>query len=1513
MRIGNRKFSVLFVMMLLGLANIGFFPIGTYATGQEVYVVAADSNGRSNYILSYGDGTFSGQEYMGQIPQPYYTYGCGIGDFDNDGDFDYVIGTGYSTSYQHHIYLYEKLDSGNDFASPVSVDTWTEGYYPMDFAVADYNNDGNMDFVLTHYGSSNSELYLGNGDFAFTRSVLSGTAPYYSIGADSADFNNDGNLDFVAAQYGSPAIEDLPYNGTNPYYIYVNLGNGDGTFATTSFEAASSAWGVTAADFDNDGNADIISGGMYTYGWNLYKGNGDGTFQSGVAIDGVTSNYSPIDNYDFDSDGFQDIIMGYQYSARYYSGNGDGTFTYVTEIGGGSGGYRYAISTPPPPPPIPGAPHAIASPEHQVLPLEGGTANFDGSASYDEDGWIVSYFWEFGDGYTATGAVVSHVYSAVLEKTIYRVRLTVTDNEGKKGYDSVIVKIAPPEPTLILNLDITPSIARVVDYDNGIHVVGTDAGELYVINEVGEYTVTELGAGCINDARIEHPFIAVAAGNTVMELSLPAEALPPEELWRTTSSEWRTVVSVDLSENGEHVTYLSQRWPSYVQSGEVGVLSGADGSLISRCYTSGYVICNYWLDATGDMEYIAVTHPTYPPYYRVGVGLYRFAGSALTLQWWTFLVAEYDVTEVRISENKDYVAAATSSGIYMKLLRLSDGVVLWSYDTPGKEQFACDGDDNLNYVIGGTQAWTPPYSWFILRNLGTSYEVVAEGEMVGAVNDLDSTPDASYFAFGSDVGEFVLLRRTGDATVETVFTENVGMPIDAIEVGSNSLLVGGDCFINLYVIGPPLAPAVPFIWPVPAVGKGNLNKDNDYARFNPPWKPNHYHTGIDIWATTPGTAVVAAGDGVVVEIVRAETNHTHGMENVVVIEHTIPLGHVSGKTKVYTLYAHMISIRDGLKVGDNVIADYEIGKIYGTVYRASPYERGTVSRTHLHFEVKDEPTLGRSWTIIGPAWEKEGWAHLYLHNPRSYPSGSTVKYWGYTPYHPDNYGYHDPILFLHQVSNISPVTVRVNTDRLNVRHGPDTSYLVQTTMSRGQEFVAFRISRGTAVNPAWYQVRRPDGGLLGNTHDGWVSAAFVIVLKSSADLIVTDPDGLRITKEIGEVQGMYYMEYDINGDGELDDIVAMPERKIGDYIITVIPVADAAPTDTYTLEAQAEDATVVLAENVPISDIPLEPYVLSSTALDIPPATLLAIGEPKFVVNDITYSTSATPVTLIAEDNPGGSGVASTAYRIYNATYDSGWIMYTQPFYLTGLTDGTFSIDYNSTDNAGNVELTNAATVIIDNTGPSVTILNPPIGWALQDGVTFIASAIDFGSGVFSLNFSIREANGGEGTPVGFEELPATYNATTGKWTLFFDTLQLPDGYYVVLVKAKDNLGNMDSVMVPYSIRNWAVIELLPASETNKAGRTMPVKFTLRVAASVDPNQPFVYNEDLVIKIYATDNPDEILQESTFGDTARDYRIDDLNELYITNFKTLKTPTTYVVQIYRKEMLIDSFDFSTVK
>jgi hypothetical protein len=78
----------------------------------------------------------------------------------------------------------------------------------------------------------------------------------------------------------------------------------------------------------------------------------------------------------------------------------------------------------------------------------GAAAQFDGSASYDPDGAIVSYSWEFGDGINGTGVAPKHAYSMYRwNGTAYQpftVILTVTDNEGLTNSTSqkVIIWIA---------------------------------------------------------------------------------------------------------------------------------------------------------------------------------------------------------------------------------------------------------------------------------------------------------------------------------------------------------------------------------------------------------------------------------------------------------------------------------------------------------------------------------------------------------------------------------------------------------------------------------------------------------------------------------------------------------------------------------------------------------------------------------------------------------------------------------------------------------------------------------------------------------------------------------------------------------------------------------------------------------------------------------------------------------------------------------------------------------------
>ncbi len=98
---------------------------------------------------------------------------------------------------------------------------------------------------------------------------------------------------------------------------------------------------------------------------------------------------------------------------------------------------------------------------------------FDGSLSYDVDGWIRAYYWQFGDGQTGTGRTYSQVFN---DEGIYSVLLTVEDNDGATNGYSTSVEILsanqpPRSPTLTGQRDIeidtiTPFTVVAIDEDN---------------------------------------------------------------------------------------------------------------------------------------------------------------------------------------------------------------------------------------------------------------------------------------------------------------------------------------------------------------------------------------------------------------------------------------------------------------------------------------------------------------------------------------------------------------------------------------------------------------------------------------------------------------------------------------------------------------------------------------------------------------------------------------------------------------------------------------------------------------------------------------------------------------------------------------------------------------------------------------------------------------------------------------------------------------------------------------
>lgn len=82
-------------------------------------------------------------------------------------------------------------------------------------------------------------------------------------------------------------------------------------------------------------------------------------------------------------------------------------------------------------------PVATISSDHQIVNVND-TVWFYGHLSYDPDGEIVDYDWDFGDGYTGTGSEISHVFEIVGSFTV---TLIVTDNNGAKDQDTFEIRV----------------------------------------------------------------------------------------------------------------------------------------------------------------------------------------------------------------------------------------------------------------------------------------------------------------------------------------------------------------------------------------------------------------------------------------------------------------------------------------------------------------------------------------------------------------------------------------------------------------------------------------------------------------------------------------------------------------------------------------------------------------------------------------------------------------------------------------------------------------------------------------------------------------------------------------------------------------------------------------------------------------------------------------------------------------------------------------------------------------
>jgi len=100
------------------------------------------------------------------------------------------------------------------------------------------------------------------------------------------------------------------------------------------------------------------------------------------------------------------------------------------------------------------------------------SVNFNGSGSYASapNGTITNYAWDFGDGSTGTGPIVTHIYTSIGSKTV---TLTVTDHTGMKNSTTTNINVTEP-PTQ--NITSTPNFQNFsIPNQTGVFTLTFDA------------------------------------------------------------------------------------------------------------------------------------------------------------------------------------------------------------------------------------------------------------------------------------------------------------------------------------------------------------------------------------------------------------------------------------------------------------------------------------------------------------------------------------------------------------------------------------------------------------------------------------------------------------------------------------------------------------------------------------------------------------------------------------------------------------------------------------------------------------------------------------------------------------------------------------------------------------------------------------------------------------------------------------------------------------------------------
>lgn len=197
-------------------------------------------------------------------------------------------------------------------------------------SIADVDNDGDYDFIVNNHNAESSKLYWNNGDGTVSRHTqnLARWFMHDVHGTAAGDYDNDGDLDVVVTQGGG--------NGTNPSKANF-YHNKDGTLVLMTgdvgIDRGGRGRGARWSDMDLDGDLDLMLINEASLAGDkpqhfFFENLADGTFAY-RSVDGLQDDHaSRALVTDINGDNIDDVILFGPLSL--WQGNGDFSFTDVT-------------------------------------------------------------------------------------------------------------------------------------------------------------------------------------------------------------------------------------------------------------------------------------------------------------------------------------------------------------------------------------------------------------------------------------------------------------------------------------------------------------------------------------------------------------------------------------------------------------------------------------------------------------------------------------------------------------------------------------------------------------------------------------------------------------------------------------------------------------------------------------------------------------------------------------------------------------------------------------------------------------------------------------------------------------------------------------------------------------------------------------------------------------------------------------------------------------------------------